>query len=378
MEIFESPKFYGGKILVEVEIIKKGEEEKKPVQKRKGREKISDEKKKLVQKIIDLIDNNNIIGMVNMENLPAKQLGSMRAQLRGKVTLLMTKERFIKLALENSKKPNIKELEKYIKGMPALLFTDQNPFALFKLIKKNKSNAPIKAGQKAPNDIIVQAGPTSFSPGPIIGELGSFRIKAGIEAGKVVIKDDAVVAKEGDEVDEKLAGLLTRLGIEPMEIGLDIVAVYEKGEILTKDVLDIDEEAFMNKLRTAASESFNLAMFIAIPLKDTIKPLISKAHNEAKAVVKEAKIMTSDNVGETLAKAEAAASALKAKVRDASPKAKEKNEEKEEPKQEKKEEEKPEEKKADKPKETSKPEEKKEDKSKEENQVPDKTKKKED
>ena len=224
-----------------------------------------------------------------MENLPAKQLGSMRAQLRGKVILLMTKKRFMRLAIEKSKKQNIKELEKYIKGMPALIFTQENPFSLFKLLKKNKSNAPIKAGQKAPNDLVVPAGPTSFSPGPIIGELGGFRIKAGIEDGKVAIKEDAVVAKEGEEVSDKLAGLLTRLGIEPMEIGLDLVAVYEKGEILTKEVLDIDEEAFMNNIKTVASESFNLAMFIGYPNKDTIEPLLSKAHREARAVAKEAK-----------------------------------------------------------------------------------------
>ena len=308
--------------MVDVKIIKEGEKKEKPAVK-KGRESVPEHKKKLVQTLINLIDKNNIVGMINMENLPAKQLGSMRSQLRGKVVLLMTKKRFIKFALDNSKKTNIKDLEKYIKGMPALLFTDENPFSLFRLLKRNKSTAPIRAGQKGPHDIVVKAGPTSFSPGPIIGELGSFRIKAGIEAGKVVIKDDAVVAKEGQEVNDKLAGLLTRLGIEPMEIGLNLVAVYEKGEILTKDVLDIDEEAFMSKLRTAAGEAFNLAMFIAIPLKDTIKPLICKAHNEAKAVVKEAKIMTGDNVGETLAKAEVAAGALKAKVPD-KPKAEEK------------------------------------------------------
>ncbi|KYK25162.1 hypothetical protein AYK26_07860 [Euryarchaeota archaeon SM23-78] len=295
-------------------MFEEGEKEQKPVPKSKGRAGVPEHKKKLVQTLVNLIDKNNIIAMVNMENLPAKQLGVMRAQLRGKVVLLMTKKRFIMLALEQSKKHNIKELEKYVKGMPALLFTDQNPFALFKLIKKNKSTAPIKPGQKAPNDIIVQAGPTSFSPGPIIGELGSFRIKAGIESGKVVIKSDAIVAKEGEEVNEKLAALLTRLGIEPMKIGLNIVAVYEKGEILTKDVLDVDEEALINNMRTVASECFNLAMFIVYPVKDTIKLLLSKAHNEAKAVVKEAKVMTGDNVGEVLAKAEATASALKAKV----------------------------------------------------------------
>jgi len=281
---------------------------------KKGKHHVPESKVKLVHDLAELMDKYHIIGVVNMENLPAKQLRNMRAQLRGKVVLTMSKKRLIRLAIEKSNKQNIKELEKHIKGMPALLFTNDNPFALFKLLKKNKSNAPIKAGQKAPKEIMVHAGTTNFAPGPIIGELGGFRIKAGIEGGKVAIKEDKIVAKEGDLVDSKLAGLLTRLGIEPMEIGLNLVAVYENGEILTSSVLDIDEDAFKNSIMTAASEAYNLAIFAAIPLKDTIKALLGKAHTEAYALAKEAKITTSETIKEQLAQAEAEANALKDKV----------------------------------------------------------------
>ncbi|MBN2458763.1 50S ribosomal protein L10 [Candidatus Woesearchaeota archaeon] len=283
----------------------------KPAFDAKGKAHVSDAKKKLVKDLAALIDKNEIIGIVNMENLPARQLNNMRHQLRGKVLILMTKKRFIRLALEQSKKHNIKELEQYIKGMPALLFTSENPFSMFKLLKKSKSNAPIKAGQKAPRDIVVAAGPTNFAPGPVIGELGSFRIKTGIEGGKVAIKEDATVAKEGAVVNDKLAALLTRLGIEPMEIGLDLIAVYENGNIITSKVLDIDEEEYASNVRLAASEAFNLAMFIELPLKDTINALLSKAHKEAYALAKEGNIITSETVKEKLAQAEAEANALK-------------------------------------------------------------------
>ncbi len=266
--------------MVDVTIASEGEKPKKTTAKRA----VPERNKQAVNQLVELMDKSQLIGIVNMENLPAKQLSNMRSQLRGKVLLLMTKKRFIRLALEQSKKQNIKELEKYVKGMPALLFTSENPFALFRLLKKNKSNAPIRPGQKAPRNITVSAGPTNFAPGPIIGELGMLKIKTGIESGKVVIKDDAVVAKEGDVINDKLAALLTRLGIEPMEIGLDLVAVFENGEILTGAVLDIDEEAFLNNLKTAAAEALNLAVFIAYPSKDIINSLLGKAHNEAVAL----------------------------------------------------------------------------------------------
>lgn len=278
---------------------------------RRGKHHVPERKIKLVHELSALMDKYNIIGVINMENLPAKQLKNMRAQLREKVVLIMSKRRLIRLAIEESKKQNIKELEKHVKGMPALLFTNDNPFALFNMLKKNKSTAPIKPGQKAPREITVHAGATNFAPGPIIGELGGFRIKAGIENGKVAIKEDKIVAKEGDLVDSKLAGLLTRLGIEPMEIGLNLVAVYENGEILTSAVLDIDEEAYKNNIMAAASEAYNLAIFIAIPIADTIKPLLGKAHMEAYALAKEANIITSETIKEKLAQANAEMNALK-------------------------------------------------------------------
>ncbi len=294
----------------------------------KGRSSPPKIKQVLVKDIINLIENKNIIGVVDMENLPAKQLGNMRAQLRGKVDLIMTKRRIMSIALKDTKKEGVIELEKYLGGMPAFIFTDENPFALFKLLKKNMSTAPIKSGQTAPQDIIVPAGPTNFSPGPVIGELGSFKIKAGIENGKVVIKENSLVAKEGDVINEKLAALLTRLGIEPMLIGLNLKAVFEKGEILTRSVLDVDEEAYINNIKLAANEAFNLAMFIAYPTKDTTKLLLSKAHNEAIALAKSQDIMTSETIKETLAKADSQVNALKSKlnIQDV-PKAEEKKEE---------------------------------------------------
>ncbi|MFH1589050.1 MAG: 50S ribosomal protein L10 [archaeon] len=271
-------------------------------------------KKESVKEFTRLLDEYPIIGVVNMKNLPTKQLQKMRENLRGKVELRMTKKRLIKLAIENSTKPDIGKLKDHLKGMPALLFTKENPFSLFSTLKKNKSKAPIGAGQTAPNDIIVPAGKTSFSPGPVIGELGAYKIMTGIEDGKIAIKKDCVVAKEGDIVNAKLAGLLTRLGIEPMEIGLNLVAVYENKEIMTKDVLDIDEDAYRKNFETAAAMAFNLAINAGYPTTETIRLLIQIAASESRALTKEADILTDETVGTLLAKAESQADSLNSKL----------------------------------------------------------------
>jgi len=278
--------------------------------------KANPQKKAIVKKLVDLMKKYPIIAAVDMENLPAKQLQNMRTQLRGSVELFMAKKRLILNAIEEAKvdKNGLEALEPYLTGMPALLFTSDNPFSLFKTLKKNKSSAPIKGGQTAPNKIVVPAGPTPFAPGPLIGELGSVGIKTGVDAGKIAIKEDAIVANEGDVISQSLAGILQRLGIEPMEIGLNLTAAYENGEIITKNVLDIDEDAFMNELTTAYSEAFNLSFNIAYPTSDNIKLLVQTAFMDATTLALEQNIVNTDTIAPILGKAYAAALAIAGKL----------------------------------------------------------------
>lgn len=278
---------------------------------------VSQQKKDVVTKIKQLIKEYPIIGCVNMESLPTPQLQKMRAQLRGKVEIFMAKRRLIKIAIEGIKKekPDIEKLEPYLEGMPALIFTKENPFSLFQMLQKNKSSAPAKAGQIAPRDIIVPAGPTPFAPGPIISELGGVGIKAGIESGKVVIKEDSLVVKKGDEISDVVASVLTRLKIEPMEIGLDLVATFENGEILTKDILSINPGEYIENVRKLAGEAFALATEIGYICPDTLLPMITKAHQEARAVATEVDFPTEETIPNMLAKAEAEASAVNALVK---------------------------------------------------------------
>ena len=271
-------------------------------------EHVPEVKKNTVNEFAKLIEDYPIVGAVNMENLPAPQLQKMREQLRSQhIILKMTKRRLLKLAIEKvkDKKKGIDKLEKELLGMPAVIFTKENPFKLFKFLQKNKSNAPAKAGQTAPFDLKVSAGATPFAPGPIIGELGALKIKTGVENGKVVIKQDSIVVHKGDKVTQKAAEVLTRLGIEPMEIGLDLVAVYEEGEIFGRDLLSVDEAAYISNITQAATWAMNLAVEAVYASKDTAEILLQKAFREAKAVP------ASGIMGDILAKADRQAMALK-------------------------------------------------------------------
>lgn len=273
---------------------------------------VSNKKKDLVQELIKKVKTFPIVGVVNLENLPAQQAQKMRKMLRENgVKIIMARKRLLKLALSGSGKDNITKLENKMNGLPALIFSDDNPFTLYATLQKNKSEAPAKAGQIAPKEIVVKAGATNFAPGPIISELAAIGIKTKVESGKLAIVNNVTVAKEGDEISLKLAETLKRLDIKPMEVGLDLVAVWENGIVFDAKQLRIDEEEYRQNFIQAAQWAINLAIECVYLTKETTEILIQKAFREAKAVAMEAAILNDNTKEELLARSEQQAFSLK-------------------------------------------------------------------
>lgn len=245
--------------------------------------KVSSRNKVFLEKIKSFAQKYSIVGIVDVTSLPAPQFQRIRASIKKISEVLIVKRSLIEIGLKDFEKkfPGISAMTGKLGGVVGLIFTNENPFSLYKFIKKNKSSAPAKPGAVAPNDIVVPAGPTSFAPGPIIGELGALKIKAGISAGKVEIKEDCVVAKEGDVVSDKLAGVLSRLGIEPMEVGLNIKCIYEGGTVYGRDILDVDEEAILNNLKEEAARCFGLSVGLGYVTRENVGLIIGKAQRDA-------------------------------------------------------------------------------------------------
>ena len=239
-------------------------------------------KKDELARISELMKAYPIIGILNVENLGAGPLAVLRNKLRERVVIRMSKKQIIKRAIDGQEREGISELKEVIVGMPALLLTKENPFKVSKLIKESKSKAPAKAGQAAPYDLVIPAGPTQFAPGPIISELGQAGLKTGVENGKITIKEEKVVAKEGDVITQQIADLLAKFDIQPMEIGLDLVAAYEDGVIYGKKVLSIDSSEYVETLKVCAAQSLALSIELCYPVKENIERLIGKAFNTSR------------------------------------------------------------------------------------------------
>jgi len=253
-----------------------------------------DNKEKIVQELVGLIDKYNVIGFSSIRGLPSKQFHGLRKLLGDKVNIRVAKKRLILRALEQCKKNDMKNLKDHIPDMPALIFTEMGSFKLAKLLGENKSPAPAKAGQKSPCDIVVPAGKTSFAPGPVIGQLGAVGIKTKVEDGKLTIVSDTVVAKEGEDISDDLASILKRLGIEPMEIGIDLSSIYDHGKIFHGDVLRIDVGEYIGKLVTAKSWAVNLAFNAGIPIAETVILLLTKAKSHALNLAYKIRFMTDE------------------------------------------------------------------------------------
>ncbi len=273
---------------------------------------VSAQKQQLVEQLVSDIKEYPLVGLVNFEHLPAKQLQVMRAMLlRSGVIMKMARKKLLGRALTQSGKKNIADLESKAKGLPALLFSKGNPFTLYATIQKNKSPAPAKMGQKAPKDILVKAGATNFAPGPIISELAAVGIKTKVENGKLAILKDTIVVKEGETITGKVAETLKRLDIQPMEIGLDLVAVWENGLVFEAKQLFIDEAAYQQDVTQAAQWAFNLAVEVAYPTSETTEMLLAKAFKDAKAVALEAHIVNDITAGDLFGTVERQALSLK-------------------------------------------------------------------
>lgn len=270
-------------------------------------------KREEVEQIKELASSHELIGLVDIYGIPAKQFQQIRRNLHGNAVVKVARNTLVAHAF-NDLGGQFIDLNEKVTEHSALIFASGNPFKLFKSLEQTKTRRAAKAGEITPEDIVVSEGPTSFKPGPIVGELNSAGIPAAIDGGKVKIKQTKTVVKAGEAVSAKQADVLSKLDIKPMPVGLNLVAVCYEGEIYLPDVLAVDDEAYKAKITLAASQAFNLAVNAAVPTPcaAVTEAQIAKAVREARNLGVEAPIYEKGVIEMIIGKAYRQASALKA------------------------------------------------------------------
>src|SRR5512137_130334 len=255
-----------------------------------------------------------LIGLVDMYGIPAAQLQQIRRNLRGTAKLKMTRNTLISHAFEELG-GEIKSLADHLSGQSALIFTNENPFKLFKQLEKTKTKMAAKPGEKAPEDIVIEKGPTSFKPGPIVGELQQAGIPAAIEGGKVKIRETKTVVKKGGVISPKIAAALVKLEIKPMDVGVLLQAAFHDGSIYEPSVLAVDETVILEQIQLASRQALALSLEAAIPTKDSMDALLTKAVRDARGLAVEAAIYEKDVVDAIIGKAYREGQAIRSLVK---------------------------------------------------------------
>jgi large subunit ribosomal protein L10 len=229
-----------------------------------------------------MLNQYRVVVIANLQKVRASQIQELKKKLAKTLCMRVVKNTLIKRAIEKcEEKPNLKSLEKYLTGSNVLLFTDLNPFKIALLLERGKVKMAAKAGDIASFDVVVPAGNTGQPPGPIISQLNSVGLPTRIEAGSVWITKDTLVARKGEVISDRLASVLSKLGIKPIEAGLIIKAAYDEGIVIEGEELKIDLEAVKKQVEDAHNMAFGLSLGTAYTTKENIQALLQIAHQDA-------------------------------------------------------------------------------------------------
>ncbi len=282
---------------------------------------VLEEKAGEVDAIKDILKEYKSIGIASLRKVRASQLQELKKNMAGKVYLRVLKNTLMKLAIEEMNKEDLKKLEEYLEGSNVYFFTDLNPFKLALMLDRGKVKTTAKSGDIAAMDVIVPAGNTGQPPGPIISQLNAVGLPTRIESGSVWVSKDTLVVRKGEEINERLAGVLSKLNIKAVELGISMRVVFDDGLIIVGDQLKIDVDATRKSVEQSNQEAFALAMGISYPTVDTIKPLLQQAHQKAVALAVSAVVPTKETIGDLIRKANAEMTSLSSVVDKAKPKA---------------------------------------------------------
>ncbi|RLG84577.1 MAG: 50S ribosomal protein L10 [Thermoprotei archaeon] len=314
-------------------------------------ERIPEWKIKEVEELTNLFKQYKVFAIADLQGLPTAQLQQIRKRLRGKVYFRVSKNTLVKKALE---KIGIKDEKIFnvLQGQNLFIFTNLNAFELYNLLEKHKTYTFYKPGDIADKEIVIPAGNTGLSPGPILSTFSKLKIPIRVQGNSVWVAKDTVVAKPGDKISGDLASLLQRLGIAPKEIKIKLKVAYDNGILIPAGQLKLDLEKYKSDIITAYTNALKIGVEIAWPVPQILELSLKKAFIRALALATEIGFVTPETAQYVFAKAIAKAMALAAAVSEkapelglkvAAPKPEKPAEEKKEEKEEKKEEEKAEE-----------------------------------
>ncbi len=272
-------------------------------------------KSQMYQQLLEIPKKYKVVALVKINKVRASQILPLRKALKGQVEFVCVKDRVAQKALEKLDIPGIKGISEELTGQCLFIFTNMSPFKLNVLLAKNKIMMAARGGDIASVDIVVPAKNTGIAPGPMLTEFKEAGIPTKIDQGTIWIQKDTTPVKKGEAINEKLAALLGKLDIKPVEAGISLYTALEEGLKYAADEMVVDVAKIRNAFTQFHQEAISLSIEAAYITAENINQILSKAAHSARSVSIQSGFMTDETKEQVLQKAHSQANALATKAK---------------------------------------------------------------
>lgn len=270
----------------------------------------SPKKTQMYQQLQSLPKKYRVLALVKLDKVRGAQILPLRKTLKDDVLFVNIKDRVAKKALQGLDMPGIAGIAKELVGQCMLMFTDMSPFRLNMLLGKNKIMMAARGGDTSSMDVVVPEMNTGIAPGPMLTEFKEAGIPTKIDQGTIWISKDTTPVHKGEVINDKLASILGKLDIKPVEAGISLYAALEDGLVYAEDDLTIDVEAFRDSVIAAHREAVSLSVEAAYVTTENAAQILAKASQHARSLSVESGYLTDETREQVLQRADARARAL--------------------------------------------------------------------
>ncbi|MBU13379.1 MAG: 50S ribosomal protein L10 [Nitrosopumilales archaeon] len=284
-----------------------------------NRTKFPKKKMQMYQMMEELPKKYSVTALVRMEKVRASQLLPLRKKFKGEVEIISIKDKIAQIAFEKLDISGIKKLKENLTGQCLFMFTNMSPFKLNVLLGKNKIMLAARGGDVASMDVVVPPKNTGIAPGPMLTEFKENKIPTKIDQGTIWILKETTPIKKGEIISTKLAALLGKLDIKPIEAGIVLNSALSEGVLFTENELVVDVDLFRKQISEAHQNAVSLSIEAAYITNENIEQILAKASQSARSVSLEIGYMTDDNKEQVIQKADGHAKSVVSKTKGYTP-----------------------------------------------------------
>ena len=282
----------------------------------KNRTKFPQKKAQMYQQMQELPKKYSVMALVRMEKVRASQLLPLRKKLLGEVEIVSIKDKIARKAFEKLDVPGAEKMKEMLTGQCVFMFTNMSPFKLNVLLGKNKVMLAARGGNIASVDVVVPPKNTGIAPGPMLTEFKDNKIPTKIDQGTIWILKETTPVKKGEVISTKLAALLGKLDIKPIEARIVLNSALSESILFSEEDLVVDVDAFRDKIAQANQNALALSTEIAYVTEDNIAQILAKASQAGISLSVEAAYVTDETKEQILQKAHSQAKGVASKAKD--------------------------------------------------------------